>query len=231
MYKRSSWEFDEQVSEQFEQHVRKSLPFYERLQTMVVSISDYFVADHEAIYDLGCSTGETISRLQLRHPDKNLRFIGLDSSSSMIKKASTLNMLPNMQFQVATLEDYIFPTKSPLIMALLTLHFLPIYKRKKLLERIFDTLHEGGCFILVEKTYSRSPVMQNMWGNLLHDDKLQQGFSHQEVIEKEQSLRGVLIPLSVKENIQLLESIGYEVDIFFKQWNFTGFVAVKPIQK
>lgn len=230
MYKRSSWTFDENVTNQFEEHVRRSLPFYERLQEMVASISDYFVKEHEVIYDLGCATGETIHRLQSRHPDKSLRYIGLDNSSSMIKKASKKYSSPLVEFQNANIEDYVFPSQSPFIVSILTLHFLPIHKRKIVLKRVFDTLYEGGCFVLAEKTYSESSVMQNMWGNLLFDDKLQQGFTHQEVLEKEQSIRGVLIPLSVKENIALLESIGFTVDIFFKQWNFTGFVAVKPIQ-
>lgn len=230
MYKRSSWAFNQQVTDEFEQHVRKSLPFYDRLQDMVVSISDYFVSDHEVVYDLGCATGETISRMQKRHPHKSLRYVGLDSSSSMIEKANLVLNSSSVQCQTATLEDYLFPTKSPFIVSLLTLHFLPIHKRKIVLERIYDTLHAGGCFILAEKTHSESPVMQNMWSHLHYDDKLQQGFTHQEVLEKEQSIRGVLIPMSIKENIMLLESIGFHVDIFFKEWNFVGFVAIKPLE-
>jgi tRNA (cmo5U34)-methyltransferase len=228
MYERSSWTFNQHVTDEFEQHVRKSLPFYERLQEMVASISDYYVSDHEVIYDLGCSTGETISRLQKRHPQKSLRYIGLDSSSSMIEKASNIHPSSCIQFQNAKLEDYSFPFKSPFIVSLLTLHFLPIHKRKIVLQRVYDALHIGGCFVLAEKTHSESPVMQNMWSHLHYDEKLQQGFTHQEVLEKEQSIRGVLIPMSVKENITLLENIGFQVDIFFKEWNFTGFLAIKP---
>ena len=231
MYKRSSWEFNQQVTDEFEHHVRKSLPFYERLQEMVVGISDYFVMDHEVVYDLGSSTGETITRLEKRHPHKSLRYVGLDSSPSMNEKASLMYASPSIQFQTASLEDYSFPSKSPFILSLFTLHFLPIHKRKVVIQRIFNALYEGGCFILVEKTHSESPLMQNMWSHLHYEDKLQQGFTHQEVLSKEQSLRGVLNPLSVQENIALLTAIGFQVDIFFKEWNFTGFVAIKPYEK
>lgn len=231
MYERSSWEFNQQVTDEFETHVRKSLPFYERLQEMVTSISDYFVADHEVIYDLGSSTGETIARLQQRHPKKTLRYVGLDASTSMIEKARTLFGSPAVQFQTTSIEEYSFPTKSPFIMSLFTMHFLPIHKRKIVFKRVYDALHEGGCFVLVDKTHSELPLIQNMWSHLHYDDKLRQGFTHQEILDKEQSLRGVLIPLSVKENIALLEAIGFKVDIFFKEWNFTGFLAIKPFER
>jgi len=230
MYKRSSWTFSKEVSEQFEEHVRQSLPFYDRLQEMIVSLSDYFVSKNGVIYDLGTATGETIYRLHERHHDKNMHYIGLDSSEAMIKKAKEKNLqIPNAEFIVAKLEDYQFPSSSSFILSVLTLHFLPIPLRKNLIQNIYKTLDDGGCFILVEKTYADLPHLQHLYTHMQYDEKLRAGFTNNEILMKEQSLRGVLTPLSIYENMKLLSSVGFETDIFFKHWHFTGFIATKPL--
>lgn len=232
LYKRSSWSFNQEVTNQFEDHVRKSLSFYERIQEMIVMISDYYVMHYGTIYDLGCSTGETIRRLQKQHGHKTVNFIGLDSSPSMIHKATALSKpLNNVEWLCGDLEEFDFPHKSPLILSVLTLHFIPIYKRKAILQKIYDALNEGGCFILVEKTISDHSGIQHIWSHLHYEEKLQEGLSHMEVLDKEKSLRGVLNPLTIKENTRLLEEVGFQTDIFFKEWNFTGFIAVKPVIK
>lgn len=228
MYSKSSWKFDQKVTDTFTEHVRKSLPFYERLQQMVVSMSDYFITENLTVYDLGCATGETINRIFERHPTKNLQYLGIDASLPMIQKAISTKKHVSMEFYHADLEDYPFTQKSSFVLSLMTLHFLPIVKRQHVLAKIFDSLQPGGSLVLVEKTNSNSPVTQNLWSHLHYEDKLKEGFTPREILQKEDSLRGVLIPLSVEENIALLKSVGFEVDIFFKEWHFTGFLAIKP---
>lgn len=53
------WKFDEQVSQHFDTHVRKSVPLYEEVQKAVIEISEWFIRDNSVVYDLGSSTGET----------------------------------------------------------------------------------------------------------------------------------------------------------------------------
>lgn len=231
MYKRSSWEFNQEVSQQFEEHVRKSLPFYPRLQEMIASLSDYFVAEQAVIYDLGCATGETIYQIEQRHKDKGLQYIGIDCSEEMIQRAKEkTKQISTASFYATQLQEYSFVQKSPFIVSILTLQFLPVYQRKMVLERVYHTLHEGGCFLLVEKTYSQYAMAQQLFTHLHYDDKASMGFTEQEILLKEQSLRGVLTPLTVQQNLNLLQQVGFETELFFKDWHFVGFMATKPIQ-
>ena len=49
-----------------------------------------------------------------------------------------------------------------------------------------------------------------------------------EIIDKNVSLRGVQKCLTVEENIQLLKEVGFnKIDIFYKNFNFVGIVAIK----
>jgi len=57
------WRFDASVVNIFEDHIRKSVPFYDEIHRMIAEISDWFLAKQSLIYDLGTSTGECIRRL------------------------------------------------------------------------------------------------------------------------------------------------------------------------
>ena len=46
------WKFDEQVSQHFDTHVRKSVPLYEEVQKAVIEISEWFIRDNSVVYDL-----------------------------------------------------------------------------------------------------------------------------------------------------------------------------------
>ncbi|MFF2531511.1 methyltransferase domain-containing protein [Brevibacillus sp. NPDC058079] len=229
MYRNSSWSFSKEVSEQFDNHVRKSVPFYDLIQSSIASLSDYFVSSHGLIYDLGCATGETIQLIERRHPDKNLRYIGIDSSAEMLEKARLKNCdNQRISFCHAPLEKYNFEEKSRCILSVLTLQFLPIEARKKIIHNIYACLYEGGAFIYVEKTLSSSPIFQDIFTHSQYDIKLESGLSYEEVFRKQQALRGVMVPITVQDNLQILHNAGFHVEIFLKHWQFTGFIAIKP---
>lgn len=230
MYPKSSWAFSQEVSELFDKHVRQSIPVYELIQSSIINLSDYFVSEGGIIYDLGCATGETIYHIHERHLQKQLRFVGVDSSHDMIYKAKEkLAQLKgtSVHFEHFRLEHFEFKEQSNFILAVLTMQFLPIHVRKQLLYNIHEALYEGGAFIFVEKTLAGSPLLQHMYTHIHYDMKQKAGLSHKEILQKEESLRGVMTPLSVQDNIKLLESVGFATDIFFKHGQFTGFIAIK----
>lgn len=75
------WEFNKEVAQHFDSHVRKSLPLYDEIQSMIVSLSDAFITQSCSVYDLGTATGETIALLQTRHRSiGNARYVGIDST-------------------------------------------------------------------------------------------------------------------------------------------------------
>ena len=58
-----SWKFDNNVALNFDEHVSQSIPHYKDIQKYVCSLSEWFLKENSTIYDLGCSTGETIKML------------------------------------------------------------------------------------------------------------------------------------------------------------------------
>lgn len=224
-----AWRFDEQVAGAFDAHVRKSVPFYEELQRMVVELSDYFVRDQSTIYDLGSSTGATLDLLATRHAAKeNAQFIGVDLSESMVREAQQHIQRSNVRFFHKNVLDVEFSPPANFIVSLYTLQFLMLAERRALLARVHAGLIEGGALLIAEKTRAENSLFEDMWLELYWDFKRRQGLTPEQILEKANSLRGVLNPLTTEENVDLLFQTGFRrVEVFFKWYNWTGFLAVK----
>lgn len=223
------WRFDHEVAQDFDQHVRRSVPFYDHAQEMIVEMSEWFVRDGMTVYDLGTSTGETISQLQEKHAGKKgLRFVGIDNSLPMLEKARAKCAGGNAQFLHQNLTAMSEFPDAGLVTAVYTLQFLPLAERRKILERVHRDLQEGGAIVLVEKVRGESSLFEDIWLELYWDMKQRSGLNAEQVLAKARSLRGVLVPLSVSENVALLREAGFSsVDVFMKWYNFAGLIAVK----
>lgn len=225
------WEFNHQVAENFDSHVEKSVPYYHEIQRMIVEMSEWFVRDNSIIYDIGSSTGETISLLSEKHKNKkNVKFVGVENCETMIEKAKIKCDLLSVNFVYEDALNLTGFINASLITSLYTLHFMSFDKRLELLKMIHRDLRVGGAFILVEKVNAESSFFEDLWVELHWDFKTRQGLNDSMIIQKARSLRGVLMPLSLSENLEILRDIGYsKIEVFSKWYNWIGIIAIKGI--
>jgi len=223
------WRFDQDVCLAFDSHVRKSVPFYDEIQRMVIEVSEYFVRDESVVYDLGSSTGTTIDLLSRAHAGKqDAQFFGFDLSKFMIKEARKKVNRSNVRFYRKNVLDVEFSPPANFVTSLFTMQFLTLAERRRLLANIFEGLIEGGGLLIVEKVSSEHSVFEDMWTELYWDFKRRQGFTPEQIVEKANSIRGVMKPLTTEENIDLLWQSGYSrVDICFKWYNWAAILAIK----
>ena len=224
----SDWEFNKSITDEFDYHIKKSLSFYDEIQEIICNLSDFFICENHPIYDLGCSLGETMKRINNRHKDKNLEFIGVDNSSFMIEKAKQVSSNKNTTFINTPIESFLFNSKTNLVLSVLSLQFCKLEDREKIVSRVYNALNVGGAFIFVEKVYANNSQIQDIFTQSLHDNKLKNGFIEKEIMDKDKSLRSKLIPLTSKENLTMLSNVGFQkIDIFYKNLNFSGIIAIK----
>lgn len=223
----TAWKFDAAVSQHFDEHINKSVPFYGTSQHLAASISDWFIEPNGLVVDFGCSTGTLIQHLSLRQSGKNVSFIGIDESPDMIEQAKAKTCYENVDFVCGDVLD--FPTsRLSAGFCLYTLQFLTMAKRQQLVKQIYQALNPQGCLLVVEKIYSNNSTCYDIFNQLHFDYKSTMGFTESEIISKANSIRGVLRPLTKDENISLLESAGFsKVETFFQYGNFAGFLAIK----
>ncbi|NNE07992.1 MAG: methyltransferase domain-containing protein [Gemmatimonadetes bacterium] len=223
------WKFDEEVARHFDEHVRKSIPLYEELQSMVIEMSEWLITDGSVVYDIGSSTGETLNRLADKHAGKlDVRFVGVETSEAMVKSARAKCESPAVRFVQKNVMEIERFEGADLVLSLYTFQFLPLKHRSVLMKRIYDALSPGGALILAEKIQAESPRLEDMWMELHWDFKRRRGLTDEMILQKARSLRGVMFPLTLSRNVELLESAGFsDTEVFLKWHNFAGMIAFK----
>tara|TARA_A100001388_G_scaffold257655_1_gene223630 strand:- start:2596 stop:3303 length:708 start_codon:yes stop_codon:yes gene_type:complete len=224
----SSWKFNGEVVPQFDDHILKSVPFYNSGHELITEISDYFLQDNGISYDLGCATGKISRLLSDRHSNKSIRFVGIDSEEDMIKyaKNNSKNYL-NCSFHKEDILSFEYE-KSDFISSYYTVQFVKTNVRQDLINKIYESLNWGGAFIMFEKVRGSDARFQDIFTGLYNEYKLNNGYTAEEILGKTRSLKGVLEPFSSKGNLDLLSRAGFQDVIpIMKYICFEGLLAIK----
>jgi len=226
---RANWSFGNNTPEHFDEHVGKSVPFYEEGHNLVCYLSDYFCKNDSVCYELGSSTGQLTKKLALYNEHKpGIKWVGIDKEPGMIRKAKgNCTEIKNIEFHEADLMLFDFE-KSDFIVSYYTIQFMPERHRQEFFNKIYEQLNWGGAFLLFEKVRAPDARFQDMMTGLYHDFKKRNGFTSEEIINKMQSLKGSLDPFSTEGNLEMLKRAGF-VDIMsvMKYVCFEGFLAIK----
>jgi tRNA (cmo5U34)-methyltransferase len=201
---------------------------------MVAELVLQFSSASPLVYDLGCSTGTAIVLIheKLARAGRQPRLVGIDLSKPMLEKAALKAMASRIAADVEFIEhdlnDPIDFEAADAILMNLTLQFVRPANRDGLLRSTFDALKRGGCLIVVEKVVSGEARLDRVYGDLYRESKSRQGYSSLEISQKDESLKNVLVPYQLSENLDLLQRNGFGiVDVFFRWYNFVGILAVK----
>lgn len=220
------WSFGGNTPKSFNEHVRKSVPYYLDGHDLVTSMSSYFVQSGSTGYEIGSSTGVLTRKLAECYPSSN--WVGLDVAKKMVREArDTSKDIKNLSFEHCSALDHTFEP-SDLIVSYYTMQFVPPRQRQLFVDTIYNALNWGGAFIVFEKVRAPDARFQDMMSGIYVDYKLDQGYSPEEIIGKTKSLKGVLEPFSTQGNLDLFKRAGF-VDSMsvFKFACFEGFLCVK----
>ena len=224
----ANWRFNGETVTNFDSHISKSVPLYEKGHELIIRLSDFFLAHNSICYELGCSTGALINKIAKHNNFKDCEYIGVDIEKDMIDFAKRQYAdSQNITFICEDLLNVDFK-KGDLFVSYYTIQFVRPKVRQILIDRIYDSLNWGGGFLYFEKVRASDARFQDIITSLYTDYKLDNGFSCDEIIAKSRSLKGVLEPFSTQGNIDLLKRAGF-VDIIsvMKYLNFEGFLAIK----
>jgi len=223
--------FDETVAGVFDDMVSRSVPQYAEIQRMLAELAAEFVIEGSSVYDLGCSTGTTLSRLHsaLHVP---ARLVGIDNSAEMLEQCRTklaeANLRDAIELRLGDLDEGIEIRDASVVFLVLTLMFVRPLNREKLMRQIHAGMRENGCLLVVEKVLGNGSLFNRLFIERYYAYKRRMGYSELEISQKREALENVLIPYRLQENRDLLTGAGFrQVDVFFKWYNFAGIVAVK----
>ena len=219
--------FNKDVAEVFDDMLNRSVPFYSNILKQIAQVSSWVIKKNEnkRVYDLGCSTGALVPFL--KQELSSIQYTGIDASMEMIEIAKQ-KQTEGIDFfvkDIMTIESFDQPA---IIICNLVLQFIPIMDRLKLLHLFYEQLPTNGALIIVEKIRHNNDDIQSFYTNSFHQFKLSNGYSMNEILNKQQSLNGVLLPETNEFYINNLQNIGFNItEPFFKWYNFSAHLAVK----
>ncbi|MDF1613714.1 carboxy-S-adenosyl-L-methionine synthase CmoA [Desulfurivibrio dismutans] len=227
----SDFRFTAEVAEVFDDMLLRSVPNYEQVIEMSVRLLERFLAPGDRLYDLGCSTGNTLLHLARRLQTPDLRLIGVDNSAAMLDKArrKAAGYAPGgaIKFIEADIETFNCQNAGAIILNY-TMQFIRPLRRPAFTAALYRALRPSGILILSEKIISHDPELNRHFIDFYLEFKRARGYSEIEISKKREALENVLIPFSLAENRQMLEQAGFKrVESFFQWFNFASLVAVK----
>lgn len=231
IHKPSDFKFSSKVAGVFDDMVNRSVPYYEEIQRMIGELTIDHYQDKSYVYDLGCSTGTTMIYMNETLP-QNVPFVGIDDSADMLKKCreklDAAGISRDISLETADLNSNVHIHDASVVILCLTLQFIRPLNREKLLKQIYDGTLPGGALIVIEKILAEDSLFNRDFINYYYNFKRRNEYSELEISQKREALENVLIPYKLSENITLLRNAGYNhCEVFFKWYNFAGFIAKK----
>ena len=222
--KKKFWDFDT-VVKTFDDHISKSVPGYIECQNLASDISVFFVKNKSIVYDVGCSTGTFTKLVYEKNNDKKINSFAYDISEKMIKYAKyRKSKIKFIKKDITTINF----KKSDFISSMYTIQFLHPKDRQDLINRIYKSLNWGGAFILFEKIRGKDARFQDLLNFLLFDYKKKNKISSKDILSKEKSLRGIMEPFTLKQNMSYLKNAGFkDYMTIYQNINFVGILAIK----
>ncbi len=224
----AGWTF-ENIADDFDSHVQRSVPLYDEGHDLVCKIGDFFLPESATVIELGTSTGVLADKFLRYHSRRtNMSYIGIDCVETMLNRArercggDTRAQFINDDLVTCPLD------RSSMIISYYTMQFIHPQARQDVFNKIYQSLDWGGAFLLFEKVRAPDARFQDIAAQLYIEFKIDNGFNDTEILGKQRSLKGVLEPFSTEGNLGLLKRAGF-IDIMtvMKSICFEGFLAIK----
>ena len=222
------FEFDEAVASVFDDMLSRSVPFYDEVRKLVISLILAEQKEGLKVLDLGSSTAKFLLDLHSKM-DVGMQLKGLDNSQAMLDRAEQKCQAfgADIELEFADMLNYTYHQED-VIVANYTLQFIRPMQRVELIKKLYDGLSDEGIFIFSEKVVFEDKKLDKELIDIYYDYKKEQGYSEYEIAQKREALENVLIPFTIEENIQMCKDAGFRsVDTVFQWSNFVTFVSKK----
>ncbi len=227
----ADFSFDATVADVFPDMLRRSIPGYENIITMLGVLAAGYAKNNTRVYDLGCSLGAATLSVHRHTRERSLQHICVDNSAAMIQRcqAKLQRHMPTSSIELICDDiQHIQISNASVVLLNFTLQFLPQETRLELLETIYQGLVDGGILILSEKLTFNDNVLNQQLINWHHEFKRANGYSDLEISQKRVALENVMIPDTLETHRQRLAKAGFlQTYQWFQAFNFSSLIALK----
>lgn len=242
---KDKWEFDKDVTDVFSAMLENSIPSYREMRKWTTMLArrhleesmTYFDSQN-LVVDLGASRGEAIEDLQnvVCANGLDVKFILVEVSEPMrdVLTEKFHDRQGGLRFNIRSTDlkyDYASVAEQNsvnLVLSVLTLMFIPLEYRQRVVKHIHTMLEPGGKFLFVEKCLGETAQSDEWLTTEYYQFKRDNGYNDEAILRKKLSLEGVLVPLTMSQNEDMLAKAGFKnIQRYYQALNFAGWVAEK----
>lgn len=219
------WEFNKEVTDVFDEMLERSIPDYEGMRETTTELAVRYAIPKTYVVDLGCSRGAALKPIYSVLGD-SVSYAGIEISEPMRDAAVT--EIPFAEILDTDLRHDYPGLDASVVLSVLTIQFIPIEYRQKIVANVYDSLKPGGAFLLVEKILGRDSFTNELFIETYLKRKGANGYSQEEINRKRESLEGVLVPVTSLWNEDLLKVAGFRhVECYWRHLNFAAWIGIK----
>ncbi len=223
--------FDDAVADVFPDMIRRSVPGYETVISLLGVLAQQYAQPNTNVYDLGSSLGAATLSMHRQTRTLGLKHICVDNSEAMVKRCQSrlARHMPDADLMVVcdNIEEFEINNAS-LVVINFTLQFLSPESRLALLKKIYNGLLPKGVLVLSEKLVFENEVENQGQVNLHLTFKSANGYSDLEISQKRAAIENVMIPDSLETHQQRLQQAGFKESYqWFQAFNFASLIAIK----
>ena len=229
--KPSSFSFNQEVTEVFPDMLERSIPGYRTTINSIRFLASKYSKKGTNCYDLGCSLGASSIALGEGAAHNDCRIMAVDKSSSMTKKFSEIIKQKKLDLNIQIFNEDVLDTKiknASIVIMNFTLQFIRKQDRQLVLDKIYNGLNDGGLLILSEKIILDDKKINNLLIDLHENFKFENLYTREEIENKKESIKNVLIEDDIKTHQSRLSKSGFtKIGIWLQHFNFASFLAIK----
>lgn len=227
----SAFVFDERVAGVFNDMINRSVPGYSTIISMIGTLAERYAQPGSNCYDLGCSLGAASFSMRQQVKAEACRIIAIDNSRPMLNRFQEVLQQHDQGIPVelicGNIQDVAIENASVVVLNF-TLQFIPPAQRAELVQRIYQGLRPGGMLILSEKIHFADAGLNQLFIDLHHRFKEQNGYTQMEISRKRAAIENVLVPETLDVHEARINSCGFSsFAVWFQCFNFASMVAVK----
>lgn len=221
----NKWVFDTAVTAVFDDMLARSIPDYFGMRRLTTELAIKFAQEQTTIVDLGCSRGAAL-RPVIDGAGDRCAYLGIEISEPM--RAAARQTIPEATILDLDLRDAYPQVPASVTLAVLTMQFVPIEYRQRILGQAYQNTVPGGAILLVEKVLGSDAYLDQVFVDTYLARKGENGYTQEQITAKRRSLEGVLVPVTADWNVDLLKRAGFwHVDCYWRHLNFAAWIGVK----
>ncbi len=212
----------------FDAHIRYSIRGFDTLYEVINEVAVNFVKKGTNIYDIGCSKGTLLQELYMRDITKtkaDASYVGYDIEKNLLPTAGGTKNINFFERDITDPKLVFFNTD--LILSIFTLQFLTRIERETIVRKAYESLNDGGAFIVAEKIIGDNGVEEAILSEATTQLK-RDHFTDTELLGKQNRLRTIMNPLTDYDNELLFSTVGFEQIItIWQTLNFKCWLLIK----